>query len=43
LEYSNSLKVKPMSGVVPSGGEAKIEVVFEPKISKEFTTASLAR
>lgn len=36
IDYSNSLKVEPMSGVVPSGGQTKVEVTFEPKVSKEF-------
>ena len=34
IDYANSLKVEPSSGVVPSGGQTKIEVTFEPKVSK---------
>jgi len=36
LEYSNSLMVEPMYGVVPAQGDAKIEVIFEPKTSQRF-------
>lgn len=28
IEYSNSLTVEPVSGVVPSQGEVKVEVIF---------------
>jgi len=36
MDYANSLHIEPMSGVVPSQGENKIEILFEPKVSKEF-------
>ena len=34
IDSGNSLFVEPISGVVPSGGNTKIEVLFEPKVSK---------
>jgi hydrocephalus-inducing protein len=36
IDSGNSLSVEPMNGVVPAGGNTKIEVLFEPKVSKEF-------
>jgi hydrocephalus-inducing protein len=36
MEWGNSLKIEPTSGVVASQGEAKIEVTFEPKSSQSF-------
>lgn len=36
IEYSNSLTIEPINGVVPSQGEVKVEVNFEPKTSQAF-------
>ena len=36
MEWGNSLSIEPISGVVNSQGEAKIEVLFEPKVSQSF-------
>ncbi len=36
MEWGNSLKIEPMSGVINSQGETKIEVLFEPKVSQSF-------
>lgn len=36
IDSANSLSVEPMHGVIPSEGESKVEVVFEPKVSQSF-------
>ncbi len=35
-EYLNSLKVEPLSGVIPAEGEVPIQITFEPKVQTEF-------